>query len=63
MLAQPRDEVLAAHDDAGLAGADELVAAEQDHVRAGLDGLADGRLMRQAELLPGPAAPLRRGRL
>ncbi len=43
--------LLAADDDAALAGADQLVGAEQDHVRAGLDGFADGRLMRQAELL------------
>ena len=42
---------------AGLAGADQLVAAEQDHVRTGRDGLADRRLMRQAELLQAEQRP------
>ena len=51
MLAQALDDLLAARNDAGLAGADELVAAEQDHVGPGLDGLPDRRFMRQAELL------------
>ena len=50
MFAQAPDQILAAHDHPGLAGANQLVAAEQDHIRAGGDGLADGRFVRQAKL-------------
>jgi len=37
--------------DSALIGANQLVGAEQHHVRPGLDGFADGRFVRQPELL------------
>ena len=49
MLAKFVNQRLATNDHAALAGADEFVAAEKDDIRAGLNGFADGRLVRQAE--------------
>ena len=44
-------DLLAPDNDSALIGANQLVGAEQNHVRPGLDGFADGRFVRQPELL------------
>ena len=51
MLPDFDNRLLASDDDAALVGANQLVGAEQNHVRARLDGFADGRFVRQPELL------------
>ena len=48
-LLMPRDQILAADDEAGLRPAEQLVAGEGDEIGALGDRLRDRRLMREPE--------------
>ena len=56
-----RDEIGAAGDDPGLRTAEQLVAAERDERRAGVDGLPGGRLGRQPRRRVRAGPPRARG--